>query len=82
MSDNNKIYSFSKKIEQNRRVDLTVEELAGNVKQLVSDAYNKPFNQPADCPLLVGRKVRQKFIEDGAVVHYIGITFPRYFNVK
>ncbi|XP_060574411.1 uncharacterized protein LOC132732081 [Ruditapes philippinarum] len=87
VSDNKSIYSFSKKVGD-KRVNLNIEELAKNVKQLVTDSYSKPSTQPENSPLLVGQKVRHKFMENNNLVQYIGQVISQvpgysdWYNIK
>jgi hypothetical protein len=61
-----KIYNFScKQDNTNKRRDLTWQELATNLKQLVEHSLTVTTTQQPGAPLLVNKRVRHQFEVDG-----------------
>ena len=62
---------MSKKVG-NRRVDLSVEELAENVKSLVRHALTINTEDNDDGPIVVGHDIKMKFDKDNGSEWYKG----------
>ena len=65
------VYSVSKKVG-NKRVDLSVEELAENVKSLVRHAFTITTEEDDDGPVLVGHDISMKFDKNNGSEWYKG----------
>jgi hypothetical protein len=66
------IYMFSTKSDTGKRRDLSVDELCSNLELLVQHAFSRPIHQDEGTHLLVGKRIRQRFIEDGMTKWYPG----------
>ena len=76
-----KVFNFTNPVVgSKRRRELSVEELVSNLRKLIEHAYTLPMQQPADSPLLVGKRIQHKFNEDGSEKTYIGKVISQVFD--
>ena len=76
-----KVYNFTNPVAgSKRRRDLSVDELIVNLKKLIEHAYTLPMENPSDSPLLIGKRIRHKFNEDGGEKSYLGKVISQVFN--
>ncbi|KAH3832615.1 hypothetical protein DPMN_105907 [Dreissena polymorpha] len=64
---NKNVYNFSK-VENGKRVQLSVEELKLNVISLVKSACLIPTPEKSDPHLLVGKHIKHKWLDNGNVI--------------
>ena len=68
-AEDKKSFSFSKKVAQ-QRAQLSVDELRQNLITLVKQCIVKPSDE--EIHILVGKRVRHRFMKDGVVKWYTG----------
>ncbi len=76
--EDQKIYNFSKAVEEGKRKDLTVDELTANLKLLIKAAINTMQSLPPPVDNLVGQKITHRF-DDG--IWYSGEVVSQVYEL-